>query len=294
MDHLFSRVARQPSRRGLLGAFLPLMLSGLCLQNAAAEPKSSGDEPEATSPDHDNSKRDDSFNTGWRVLAGVGVINMPRYPGSRFDYTRAVPVVSVRHGRFFLGGAEEGAGPGIGAYFVRTERWTAGAIVGGDVRKPRYQADDPVLQGWGDIPGGVRGGLFGSYSQEWLTLHAVVTAGAHHQGVLASLYPELEFHPLNRLTLSVGPQVSWANDPYMMTFFGINTAQSRIAGRAPYSAKSGVEMVSVKAGARYRLTDHWVMAVNLNAGRLQGDAANSPVTTDKTVRTIAALALYAF
>jgi outer membrane protein len=79
-----------------------------------------------------------------------------------------------------------------------------------------------------------------------------------------------------------------------MTFFGIDAAQSEIAGVAPYRARAGVNMVGVEAGARYILTKHWSVAAHARYGRLQGDAANSPVTTDKNQRVIGAFVMYRF
>lgn len=265
--------------RRSLAAFLPLTLLTLGLQQAAAEQKVSAE----------------GFSDQWNILLGVGIINRPRYPGSRFDYTQGVPAVSVSYGRYFLGGSAGGGAPaGLGAYLVRTEHWTVGLSLGGDFRKPRRESDAPVLHGWGNIPGTVRGGLFATYSIEWLSIHGSVSASGHDQGVTASLNPEVELHPVPRLTLSFGPSVQWANDQYAMTFFGIDAAQGEIAGVAPYRAKGGINMVGVKAGARYLFTNHWMMSVNVNAGRLQGDAARSPITTDKTQREINAFILYRF
>jgi len=258
------------------GAFLPITLLAVSLQATAAEQgKETGDQ--------------------WNFLLGAGVFNHPRYPGSRFDYTQGVPAVSISYGRYFLGGAPTGGGPpGIGAYLVRNEHWAVGLSVGGDFRKPRRASDDPILHGWGDIPGGVRGGLFATYSIEWLAIHGAVSAAGHSEGLTASLNPEVELHPIPRLTLSLGPQVTWGDSQYAMTFFGVDSAQAQIAGIAPYRARAGVSMVAAKAGARYQLNSHWMMAVSGTLGRLQKDAADSPVTTDKTQREVGAFLLYRF
>jgi outer membrane scaffolding protein for murein synthesis (MipA/OmpV family) len=74
--------------------------------------------------------------------------------------------------------------------------------------------------------------------------------------------------------------------------FGISAAQSEIAGIAPYRAKSRVNTVGGSAGATYMLTDHWSLRAHVNYGKLQGDAANSPVTTDKTQRMYGAFVMY--
>ena len=259
-----------------LRVFLPLAVLTASLPAVAEEPGSSSDK--------------------WNIALGAGVVNLPRYPGSRIDYTRGLPAVSISNDRFFIGGAPGGGGgpAGLGAYLVRTEHWTVGLDVGGDFRKPRRESDAPVLHGWGDIPGTVRGGMFASYSIEWLSIRGSVSDGGHHEGVVASLGAEAQIHPTPRLTFSVGPKVTWTDEQYAMTFFGIDTAQGEIAGIAPYRARAGVNMVSGEAGARYALTRNWSLAANVSYGRLQGDAANSPVTTDKTQRVIAAFVLYRF
>jgi hypothetical protein len=48
------------------------------------------------------------------------------------------------------------------------------------------------------------------------------------------------------------------------------------------------------AGATYMLTDHWSLGAHVSYGKLQGDAADSPVTTDKTQRMYAAFFMYRF
>jgi len=75
---------------------------------------------------------------------------------------------------------------------------------------------------------------------------------------------------------------------------GIDAAQSQIAGIAPYRAKSGINTVSGSARATYLLTDHWSLGTHVSYGRLQGDAANSPVTTNKTQRMYGAFVMYRF
>ena len=136
--------------------------------------------------------------------------------------------------------------------------------------------------------------MFASYSIEWLSVRGSVSAGGHHEGVEASLGVEAKYRPAPRLTLSIGPQITWVNEQYGMTFFGINTAQSEIAGFGPYRVKSGINTLGAEVGASYVLTQHWSLAAHVSYGRLQGDAANSPVTTDKTQRVYGAFVMYRF
>jgi outer membrane protein len=274
------------SRRSMmnitLGLLLPLTMLSTSMRSAAADA-------------NDGSSVSNPFSDKWNFQLGAGAMNGPRYPGSRFDSTHGVPIVGISYDRYFIGAVPGGGAPaGLGAYLVRTEHWAVGLDVGGGGRQPRRASDDPILHGWGNIPGTVRGGMFASYTIEWLSVHGSVSAAGHNEGVLASLSADAKYHATQRLTLSIGPEVTWGNNQYAMTFFGLDAAQSQIAGIAPYRARSGINSVGGSATASYMLTEHWSVAAHVSYGRLQGDAANSPVTTDKTQRVYGAFAMYRF
>jgi outer membrane protein len=282
--------------RRVLGLFLPLALLTNSIQSATAEDSAAADDAQSAAADtNDGSSVRDPFVDEWKFQVGAGVINGARYPGSRYDFTRGLPLISISYDRYFFGGAPGGGAPaGIGAYLLHTEHWAVGLNVGGDTRKPRRASDDPVLHGWGDIPGTARGGMFASYNIDWLSVRGSVSVGGHDEGVLASFGVEAKYHATRRLTLTIGPEVTWVNNQYAMTFFGIDAAQSEIAGIAPYRARSGINSLGGSAGASYLLTEHFSLAAHVNYARLQGDAANSPVTTDKTQRVYGAFVMYRF
>lgn len=265
-----------------LSAALPLVMVTAVRQSAAEE---ASHETGASDP----------FSDKWNVQVGAGAVNEPRYPGSHYDFTRGLPFVSITYDRYFIGAVPGGGAPaGIGAYLVHTEHWSLGLDAGGDTRKPRRASDDPILHGWGDIPGSARGGVFASYDRDWLSARGSVSVAGHHEGTQASLGVEAKYRAMHRLTLSIGPEVTWVNNQYAMTFFGVDAAQSEIAGIAPYRARGGINWVGGSAGASYMLTQHWLLATHASYGRLQRDAAGSPVTTDKTQRVYSAFVMYRF
>lgn len=288
---------RRSAARVAYGLILLLSVLKAGVRPAAAEATADDrDVPSATAEDGDESAAPDPFSDKWKFAVGGGVLNAPRYPGSRHDFTRGIPLVSVGYGRFFIGAIPgSGAPAGAGAYLFHNEHWAVGLDIGGDTRKARRSTDDPVLRGWGDIPGAARAGMFARYTMDWLSVRGSISdAVTHHEGVLASFAVEAKYHATERLTLSIGPEVTWVNDQYAKTFFGIDAAQSEIAGVAPYRARSGINTVSGSAGAMYMLTDHWSLGAHVSYGRLQGDAADSPVTTDKTQRLYAGFVMYRF
>jgi MipA family protein len=239
----------------------------------------------------------DETSASWQITAGAGAVNAPRYPGSRDQWTRGLPLIRIEYGRFFLGSVPNaGAGAGLGAYILRDEHWQFGVAVGGDTRKPRRASDAPVLHGWGDIPSTVRATAFGSYTLDWFVIRGSVSPdiGGKHEGVLASLEMQGRYRPIAGLTLSAGPEAIFGDSRYRQTFFGISAAQSLLAAVPEHTVKSGLNEVRIGAGADYQLTEHVSLGAHVAYGRLQGGAADSPVTTDKTQHSIAVFAAYRF
>jgi outer membrane protein len=283
------------------GVFLPLTLLTTIMPAAAADHNADGDNGQSNTADSTAAQTTgvysvaDAFSEQWKFQLGAGALNVPRYPGSRDDVNRGIPVVNISYDRYFIGGGPgSGAPAGFGAFLLHTEHWAVGVSAGGDTHKTRRASDAPILNGWGDISGTVHGGLFANYTLDWLSVRGSISASGHHEGVTATLGAAAKYRPIPRLTLSIGPEVTFVNSQYAMTFFGVDTAQSEIAGIAPYRARGGVNSVGGSATANYKLTDHWSITALATYGGLQGDAANSPVTTDKTQRVLGAFVAYGF
>jgi len=233
----------------------------------------------------------------WQITLGAGVVSLPEYPGSESEEIRALPLLSVRYGRFFLGGVPGNPSPaGLGAYLYEDETWSVGAVISADVLDPRQESDDPRLRGLGDIDSTQRAGLFASYKIGWLTLRASALSdiGSNAQGTIASFDAEATFRPIPRLVLSAGPGVRWANDEYTQTFFGIDAEQAAGSSFAQYTPGGGANLVRFSLGAQYQLTPHWGLGARASAGRLEGDAADSPIVEDKNQNNYALFVSYRF
>jgi hypothetical protein len=99
-----------PCRR-VLGLFLPLALLTNISQSAAAEDATAADPAQSAAVDaNDGSSVRGPFEDKWKFQVGAGVINGARYPGSRYDFNRGLPLLSISYDRYFIGGA-----PGSGA-----------------------------------------------------------------------------------------------------------------------------------------------------------------------------------
>ena len=142
----------------------------------------------------------------------------------------------------------------------------------------------------------MRAGVFGSYSFGRYVLRA--SAGSdisgNDQGTIARFDAIARFRPSERLTLSAGPGITWADSEYTRTFFGVDADQSARSGLPQYEAKSGLNSARFSLGATYQITGDWSAGAFFTAARLQGDAADSPVTQDKSQNSAAAFINYRF
>jgi outer membrane protein len=171
-----------------------------------------------------------------------------------------------------------------------------GAVVSPDASEPREESDDVSLRGMGDIDSAVRAGLFSSYRAGWLTLSAsaMTDVSDKQQGTTANIDAQFTYHPTAKLVLSGGPGVTWSDEEYMQTFFGVTGQQSARSGLAPYTPEAGVSIVRVSFGAQYLLTSQWSLGARVTAAQLQGDAADSPIVMEKNQNLYALFAGYRF
>ncbi|MBB3178546.1 MipA/OmpV family protein [Variovorax sp. Sphag1AA] len=240
---------------------------------------------------------DQAADDSWRFSVGVGVFDRPKYPGSGESQVVGLPLVTANYGRYFIGGTPGAGFPfGVGFNIIQNDTWRFGVAVGGELTKPRKESDAPLLHGWGDIPETALGSVFASYTYEWLTLRGFLVSdlGGNDQGTRIAIDLEGRYPVNERLLLTAGPGITWANGNYTQTFYGINAQQSVIAGVPQYRAGAGLNTVRFSIGAQYQLTAQWGIGASFTTAWLQGDAKRSPITEDKTQETYGVFASYRF
>jgi len=200
----------------------------------------------------------------------------------------------LKYDRFFVGG-ESGLGLGY-KLLDSASGWQASAIVSGGLRMARKESDAPALKGFGDISNTARAGFIVKYSHDWFEVGASSTwdVGGKHQGQLSSLFARASYRPTERFGLHAGPRIVYGSAKYNQTFFGVTDDQARQSGLSAYTPKSGVVSAAFELGADYRISKDWSLGGRASFGRLESDAANSPVVQKKAQNSAAAFFAYHF
>jgi MipA family protein len=233
----------------------------------------------------------------WRFSAGVGVISQPKYPGSSETRVGALPTFSASHGRWQIG-ALPGAGVPVGVNYTLMQDgpWRLGVGVGTGLGNPRNAKDNNSFSKLGSIEQTTLGSLSGSYTEGALAANASIVSdvGGNGQGTRAMLDVMYRTRPTDRLSLSVGPGLTWIDSRYASTYYGVSDTQSANTGYAAYKAGAGVSALRLSAGADYQLTRDWSLSAKLGLTQLQGDAASSPTVDKKNQTSYGLFANYRF
>ncbi|MEN6437045.1 MAG: MipA/OmpV family protein [Syntrophobacter sp.] len=236
----------------------------------------------------------------WDVKLGAGLMVGPRYEGSDEYVASPIPyfnvawrdIVSLGLGGLdvnVLRGSNYRLGGGLTYNPGRTEK--GNSFFGTDL----YGTDDN-LRGLGDIDAALGIRAFGSYMLGPVSFRASITkyTGDQNDGLLLNLGLSLPFHPMNRLTLAPAVNVTWADDNYMQTFFGVTALQSARSGLPIFDAGAGIKDVTAGLNATYTLDQHWFLLTNAGVKLLLNDAGDSPITRESTSAVFSTIVGYHF
>jgi outer membrane protein len=236
----------------------------------------------------ERSSREDADPGRWRFALGAGFLAAPTYPGADSSRGTLVPLVQARKGNFFIGVG------GVGYDLYKDSTWLFSASL--SPSRGRKEADDPHLRGLGNIESTARANIQAGFARGVIQVKTQLSTdvAGNKQGTLARLDVQGRLPLSARSVLFAGPGVTWANDEYASSYFGVNATQSANSGLAQHGADSGVNSVRFTAGAIRKFGSNWLGVASLTLSKLRGDAANSPVTQDRTQNQFFAGAAYIF
>ena len=228
-------------------------------------------------PNSDPSFWNLSETMGLTTSMGLGLGYMPAYEGADKYKWRALPLVDVQRGAFFLGTAR-----GLGVNLSPIKNFQFGPQI--SYRAGRDENDAQKLNGLGDIKGGLEAGLFARYKLEaWFVQGSIRTAiGDTSDGLVGQLSGGHEMRIGNQDRLVLSANLQWADDKYMQTYFGINPDQSIRSGYRVHAAGAGVKSYGAGVNWVHSFTGGWFANMGMSVKTLAGDAVDSPIVEQKT------------
>ena len=211
---------------------------------------------------------------------GAGVRTRPAYDGSAAQRTDLIPTVRYYGGPWFARttqGILEG-----GARTELAQGLNVGAQLAYEGGRLASESDFLRSSNFPDIKPGASVGLHVEWDQKLGPMPVTLLARGRHfvdrdRGAQADLRFTAIVYGGGAITAAVFVQGTWADSKSNQSFYGITPGQSASTGLPVYSAGSGPLFTSGGLLWGADLSREWIVVGNLEARRLRGDAARSPL-----------------
>lgn len=154
------------------------------------------------------------------------------------------------------------------------------------------------MAGMQKVKARLQGGLFANFYLDptlRITNSVLYGAGNDRKGLLWSIgLQQTALQITERHRLTVGAGLTVVNRHHNASFFGVSREEVFNSGYAPYAPGSGVRDVNLSVGWNWALSPSWMVASNVRATRLRGEARFSPLVERPTSINISSGLAYRF
>jgi outer membrane scaffolding protein for murein synthesis (MipA/OmpV family) len=212
---------------------------------------------------------------------GAGVEHMPGYAGAGGHRNQAVPYVDIDLPDI----GEISTTDGLQLDLIHNSPWHGGVY--GNYLRGRTRDDLGRLGGKVDTlsPRIHTGGYLEYQAATSLVLGAHVSHDTQGAGVYSAVYTTWQLPDAGYIQHSLQWQWNGMNGAAMRRTFGVTPDQAQAIGTEAWQPSAGSEETTVEYDAFVPTSQHTGFAVALQAGRLLGDAARSPLVTRYGSRT---------
>ncbi len=221
-------------------------------------------------------------------FVGLGVAVKPDYEGSDDSEGKAAPFgrYNWASGRFIsLGGtAGSESAARVKANILRKEGRDGLEL--GPVLQYRLKRDDDVdnkrVSKMKEVDAATEAGAYiGFSSGNWSGAVTFATdVSSEHDGNLLYINGGYRIPVNDKFDMKLDAHVTWADDDYMDTYFGVNNRDSARSGLSKYTASSGIKDAGVSVTGFYRFNQTWGLAGLVGYTRMLNDAEDSPLVND--------------
>lgn len=199
------------------------------------------------------------------VTVGGGLKVSPDWEGSKTSVLSPWPIVGLKFLRSPLTGQPSSdTGFGIAPSFRYLSKRSFG--------------NSSVLAGLPDVPQAFEVGLTVDYTDTNFRAFASLRQGmGGHHGQIAEFGADAIVHPLDKLTLSTGPRLSFASAAYTRTYYGVSDGAALASGVASYDPGGGYRGAGLGATATWDIDKRWYVKGEASWTHLSDAIARSPV-----------------
>ncbi len=213
-------------------------------------------------------------------LLGPGLRWRPAYDGSATQRIEVVPVVRY-FGRPWFARSTQGVAEG-GVRMALAPGLHAGAQLAYEPGRRTSDSDFLKSRNVEDINRGASVGLHLEWDHKFGPMPITLLARARQHndsdlGAQADLRLSAGVYRSGRVSAGVFTQATWANAKSAGAIYGITPQQSAATGLPAFGAGSGWLFGSVGLLWSVDLSREWIVVGSMEARRLQGDAAQSPL-----------------
>ena len=204
----------------------------------------------------------------------VGVGATPDYEGSE-DF-QVIPMLMLS-GRYDSGRSFSLTGPKLKVDLLPSKNYSIGPVV--NYNMGRSDVDNNQVDAMKDIDGTLEAGILGGIKyKDWtFGLELLKDILDEHEGLKVQASAGYRWKATEKLLIMPGVSLTYADEDYMRTFFGVNNKNRGGSTLPDYSAGSGLKDAGVNILANYTLLEKWGLTTILSYKMLLNDAKDSPL-----------------
>jgi len=209
---------------------------------------------------------------------GLGAGFAPDYEGSD-DYT-GVPMLMLT-GKYDSGRSYSLLGTNLRVNILANNKFQFGPIL--NYRLGRDDVDNNAVDRMKDIDAALEAGAYvlADLDNVLLGVDFLMDVSGEHDGMLVQGNVGYKWKASDALVVTPNVFLTYADDDYMDTYFGVNSGNVGNSGLPSYQADSGLKDFGTRIVANYTPWQQWGVMGILSYSALLNDAIDSPIVDDE-------------
>jgi len=208
---------------------------------------------------------------------GVGAGFAPEYEGS--DDYEGVPMLMLT-GKYDSGRSFALLGTNLRVNVLANNKFQFGPML--NYRMGRDDVDNKVVDRMQDIDDATEAGAYflANFDNVLLGVDFLMDISDEHDGMLVKGNVGYKWKASDALVVTPNAFLTYADDDYTDTYFGVNAGNVGTSGLSAYKAESGLKDAGIRIVTNYTPWEQWGIMGILSYSALLEDAKDSPIVDE--------------